>query len=170
MTTEGIAAGPRKPVSMPISSSGWTNVSSRRCWQNSALTNRKWSAEGIRKRPPLSARKSWLLRLRLESCPKHVYKFRTGPLWLPPTLRRRRLVVYELRGVGVYAAVSSQLRIPSLTPSQSLRNVPNSSTAASCGVRFPLLRRASRRTSGRMSSQPSRFQRLGENQASSSPR
>ena len=51
-----------------------------------------------------------------------------------------------------------------------LRNIPSSSAAASCEVRFPLLRTCARQTDGRMSSQPPRFQWLGQNQASSNPR
>jgi hypothetical protein len=42
-------------------------------------------------------------------------------------------------------------------------------TCPSCGVRFPLLRTCARQTGGRMSSQPPRFQWLGQNQASSDP-
>ena len=58
----------------------------------------------------------------------------------------------------------------SLPPSQSLPDTPTSFTGTSCVVRFLLLRTFTGRTSGRLSSQPPRFESLGKNQASSNPR
>src|SRR6476620_5805370 len=59
------------------------------------------------------------------------------------------------------------VRIPASQP--IFRNIPSSSTAASCGVRFSLLRTCASRTRAHVSSQPPRFQRLGKSQASSNP-
>ena len=70
-------------------------------------------------------------------------------------------------GHGALDAVIG-VRIPASQP--IFRNIPSSSTAASCGVRFSLLRTCASRTRAHVSSQPPRFQRLGKSQASSNPR
>jgi len=67
--------------------------------------------------------------------------FRYGRAILLRTITPTRGCSPDVSGAAdeaTHAARVSQLRKSSLTPSQSLRNIPSSSTATSCGVRLPL--------------------------------
>ena len=68
-----------------------------------------------------------------------LYIFRTASTAYAVVWAHSALPINGLRPHRLQAAVTSQLRIPSLTPSQSLCSIPSLSIAASCLVRFQLL-------------------------------
>ena len=77
----------------------------------------------------------------LETCPKLVYIFRTVSTAIRVGRGDSSLRMKGLRPKLLQAAVSSQLRIPSLTPSQIHLTTPSSFTAMSCRFHFERLLR-----------------------------
>ena len=57
------------------------------------------------------------------SCPKYVYTFRTAAAFSPRRLHHKWCCKGDCATTGSQAAVISQLRIPSLTPSQLIRSI-----------------------------------------------